>query len=812
MSIIRNILVRVGADVNPLQDSMGQARRSMENFQSGMNVATSSTRSSMSSIGTILGRLGGLVAAAFAVNKLIDFGKSSIELASNLNEVQNVVDVTFGGMANQINQFAKTAITQFGLSELSAKKYASTIGAMMKSSGLSGQQLVDMSEGITGLSADMASFYNLSQQDAFSKIQSGLSGEVEPLRQLGINMTVANLQAYAMSQGIKTNVKDMTQAQQTLLRYNYLLSVTKDAQGDFARTSNSWANQTRLLNQQWDIIKTTLGQAFINMLTPLLSVINAVIAKLQIAAAYFKAFTEVIFGSTGVVSAVAAPTAGATDGLNAMGNAADNAGSKVKKAASAVKGSLASFDQLNVLGKKSSSSDASDSEGLGLAGGVGSVNLGSTTKMPSIDTTSLDNFKEKVKSTADAVKIFFADVKQFIVEHQAAVTSAVAGMIAAFASFVIITHWTEIVTAFGEALDSVITVFAGLSLGAVAVVGSIGLLVAAVVDLWQTNQQFRGSVVQTWTELKVFMTKVVTDIWTIIKQTWDTYGAEILKGLQGFWDNTKTIILDAWTTVIQPLIKNALESLQQLWDNHLKGLVSVIADFVAKVIEDALEIYNKFIAPLVDWLIKTLGPTFVSVLKIIGDNLSTFLGAVADIAKGVLEVLGGIIDFITGVFTLNWSKAWQGVKEIFAGIFDGILGILKGVVNSIIDAVNFLIRGLDRIHFDMPDWVPDIGGESFGINISQIPKLATGGLAYGPTLAMVGDNRNAYSDPEVVSPLSKLQDMLNKTLANMVGSNPGNGGGDTTVVLKVGETELGRVAIKSINSVHRQVGMTLLTV
>lgn len=805
--IIRNILVRVGANVNPLQQGMQQAQSTMRQFQSNMGATTSGIQSSSSAIGGMLTKIGGILAAAFAVNKLVQFSKSSMDLASNLNEVQNVVDVTFGSMSSQINTFAQNAITQFGLSELSAKKYASTLGAMFKSSGINGQQLTEMSERMTGLAADLASFYNISQDEAFGKIQSGISGEVEPLRQLGVNMSVANMQAYALSQGITTSYQSMTQAQQTLLRYNYLLSVTKDAQGDFSRTSGSWANQLRLLNQQWDIMKITVGQGLINAFTPLLSVINAVVARLQVLATYFKAFTEALFGSAGASSSLAAPTASAASGMDAMGAAADKTSGKIKKAASAAKGALGSFDKLNTIGKQ----NGSGADLSGLDGSAGGIDLGSIGKSPTVDTSSLDSFKDKVKGFANEIKATFASIGQFIQEHKTGIISAIAGIVAAFAAFAIITNWTGIVAAFSAALTALSTALGAISIPALAVAAAIGIAVAAVVDLWQTNKQFRDSVIQVWTDIKATLSKIADDTWQIIKQTWSKYGGSILKGLQDFWNNTKQIILDAWNSMVRPIIEYALKAFSDLWDKHLKGLVLAIADFIGKLIDDALQIYNGFIAPVVDWLIKNLGPAFVNAVKIIIDVISTIVGTLSDVAKGIFEILGGIIDFVTGVFTGNWSKAWQGIKEVFGGIWDGISGLFKGAINLVIDGINAFTRTLNWI----PTELSKVPGFDWAVNfkIPTIPKLAVGGLAFGPTLAMIGDNHNARTDPEVISPLSKLQSMINQSLSNSTGSGTvNNHGGPTTVVLEINESELGRATIKAINSVHRQVGMTLLSV
>ncbi len=184
---------------------------------------------------------------------LVGLANRAIELASSLNEVQNVVDVTFGQNAGQINAWAQSAIRNFGISELQAKQFTSQIGAMMKSSGIAGQELVDMSTNLAGLAGDFASFYNLPIEEAFDKIRAGIAGETEPLRRLGINMTVANLQAFALSRGITKSWQSMTQAEQTQLRYAFLMQQSADAQGDFNRTlQNSFANQKRVLGVQFD--------------------------------------------------------------------------------------------------------------------------------------------------------------------------------------------------------------------------------------------------------------------------------------------------------------------------------------------------------------------------------------------------------------------------------------------------------------------------------------------------------------------------------------------------------------------------------
>lgn len=205
-----------------------------------------------------------------------------VQVASDLQEVQNVVDVTFGEQGSQkINGWSQSLLNAYGLSELSAKKYSSTLGAMLKSSGMADEQTMQMSQNLTMLAGDMASFYNLDSEAAFEKLRSGISGETEPLKQLGINMSVANLQAYAMSQGIKKSYGEMSQAEQTALRYNYIMQATADAQGDFSRTSGSFANQQKLLRENFSQLAGKIMTGVLPALAKLMQVGNQAMASVD---------------------------------------------------------------------------------------------------------------------------------------------------------------------------------------------------------------------------------------------------------------------------------------------------------------------------------------------------------------------------------------------------------------------------------------------------------------------------------------------------------------------------------------------------
>lgn len=257
-------LITLAGRVDPsLQSAMlkatGQTKKLSDNYKDSVKHA-----SRLSDI--IKGSFIGSLAASgvrYLVNEIKELASGSIEVASNLKEVQNVVDTTFRENANSINIFAKTALDQFGLSELQAKQFSGTLGAMFKSSGVADEDLVRLSTDLSALSADMASFYNLDIETAFTKIRSGISGETEPLKQLGINMSVANMEAFALSKGISKNYSDMSQAEQALLRYNYLMETTADVHGDFNKTIGEYANQQRLFDVNLQEASATIGSAFL---------------------------------------------------------------------------------------------------------------------------------------------------------------------------------------------------------------------------------------------------------------------------------------------------------------------------------------------------------------------------------------------------------------------------------------------------------------------------------------------------------------------------------------------------------------------
>lgn len=238
------------------------------------NLFGSRGKSTTSMIANQLRNLAGL----FSIYSLVNTGKEAITLSSDMIEVRNVIQGVFGEASQDIEDFAKSAIKSFGLTQLQAIKMIGVFGGMLEASNIVGDAQSVMSKNLTALSGDLSSFYNMPVDDVFTKLKSGLAGETEPLRAFGLNMTVANLEAYALSKGIDQSWQSMSQATQQTLRYNYILENLALAQGDFSRTSGTWANQIRLLSSNWQQLLSILGGATIKVLYPAVQVLNQMVS------------------------------------------------------------------------------------------------------------------------------------------------------------------------------------------------------------------------------------------------------------------------------------------------------------------------------------------------------------------------------------------------------------------------------------------------------------------------------------------------------------------------------------------------------
>lgn len=370
-------------------------------------------------------KTGKMLAGAFAVKGLTSFAKDCIELGSNLTEVQNVVDVVFPTMNKKVNEFAQNAASTFGLSETMAKKFTGTFGAMANAFGFSEKESYKMSTALTGLAGDVASFYNISQDEAFTKLKSVFSGETETLKDLGIVMTQTALDQYALANGFGKTTSAMTEQEKVALRYAFVQQQLQNATGDFSRTSDQWANQIRILSLQFDSLKASIGQGLINLFLPIVKVINLVLGKLMTLANAFKSFTAMIMGKkTSGASASLDKTAtsagkvsnrlnNATSSANKLNKSTKKVGDTAKKTAKKISG-LMGFDQINKLTEtkgSSGSKSSTPSSGTGSAAGGASgdnVDMGSLPKEEDEKATKLGKGYDNLRKAIDKLRVAFS--------------------------------------------------------------------------------------------------------------------------------------------------------------------------------------------------------------------------------------------------------------------------------------------------------------------------------------------------------------------------------------------------------------------
>lgn len=350
---------------------------SIGSFFSRIKNGFSSQRKLSSGFGGIASKLTKLVIGVNAAKGAFNGLKSAMDYSSNLTEVQNVVDVGFGKYKSKIEDLAKTSIQDYGMSELTAKQIAGRFQAMGTAVGFSQKKMSGMSVELTKLSADMASFYNEDQEKVAKSLQSVFTGTTMPLRKYGIDLTQATLQEWAHKQGIDANIKSMSQAEKTMLRYQYVISQTGAAQGDFARTSNTWANQTRMLKQNFQQLGSTIGQIAINAFKPFVKAMNSTLVQLDKFAKSARDALGKIFGweykeGGGVTQNYKDDMEDAADGANDTADATK----KATKAQKEFNKQLQGFDRLNNL----TSSKGKDNDGTGNGSGtsVGELsNIGS---------------------------------------------------------------------------------------------------------------------------------------------------------------------------------------------------------------------------------------------------------------------------------------------------------------------------------------------------------------------------------------------------------------------------------------------------
>lgn len=413
--VSNNIIQMTNALANLSQQGskVGSASRSLVTGFSNTTKSIKSTRSRFRGLASTIGKF---YATYWMVMRAVGKLGNAVDLASQLTEVQNVVDTTFGDMASKVDDFTKTSIQDFGMSELTVKQISSRFQALGTSVGITSQQvangtavankalmsqnntlykttdsMADMSLNLTRLAGDMASFYDVDQADVAKSLQSIFSGTIAPLRRYGLDLTQATLSEWAMKNGLDANIKSMTQAEKVLLRYNYVMANTQAAQGDFAKTANTWANSVRVLKQEFQAWGSIIGSVVINALKPFVQALNKVMLKVISFTRTVADALGAIFGWTIEISGRGSTVDGMEDIAGGVGDIGDSADESNKKAQK-LKKTLLSIDEIHALDDNSDSGSGGGSGSGGSGGGGAGGGVDSSLK-------KTDGLLEKYKSS-----------------------------------------------------------------------------------------------------------------------------------------------------------------------------------------------------------------------------------------------------------------------------------------------------------------------------------------------------------------------------------------------------------------------------
>lgn len=683
-------------------------------------------------LGTALG-LGLAQMAGQVVHSLGRVADQAIELASDVTEVQNVVDTAFGSMAYKCEDFADIAIDQFGMSKLSAKQTASTYMAMAKSMGLSMDAASDMAIETAKLTGDVASFYNISTDLASIKLKSIFTGETETLKDLGVVMTEVNLKQFALQQGIKKSYSQMSQAEKVALRYKFVMNTLTDAQGDFARTSDSWANQTRILGERWKELLSIMGGGLIRMLTPVVQLINNILSALITLANAFANTLGKLFGFNKEIKSATTSAIGAAGAQDELADATAKAG----KAAGE---SLASFDKLEVLQQDTVS-------GAGSGGITGGGMEMADVETPEVDTSIFDDMSNSLKHLkpyVDALKNAWDSLKK---SFDAFWTSEAVQRIVGFIE--------DMAKAFLE-----LTLQSGLQ----SLTGLLGTLSA---DFQILNGVINGVAAfingdykKSWENAKLSMGGVSDHIKNMrilfdglpewIKKPFNN----VIGNFEAFIGMMDALVRTDWAKIWSGFKEEITARHEEIKGNVASTWAAVKTD-VANALSAIRETISAGTAGFRDEMSlrweEIKGNMFL-LWEDIKISTSDAMTSVQDKTKAALD---SIKTFLTGVFSPAWKTAWNGIKSVFGTAWNTIVGIVESAVNLIIDAVNWCINQINRIHVSVPEWVTALTGmTSFGFSIPNIqhvqlgrvaiPELATGAVIppNGEFLAMLGDQKN----------------------------------------------------------------------
>lgn len=751
---------------------------------------------------------------AYGIAKIGQFTKEATIMAMQVEGAVQQIKRTMGESSQMFLKWAKDNGLAFNLAQSDVMKFGAIYSNLL--SGFAGgtKQTMQYTQELLKASSIIASGTGRTMEDVMERIRSGLLGNTEAIEDLGINVNVAMLQSTEafkrFANGQEWN--DLSFQTQQQIRLFAILEQTSSKFGnEIMNNTNSRMQQlVAVLKDVW----LNLGNAFLPILNIVLPILTNFAMALRTVTGYVAAFMQPLFGKSkkavegpkiaaNTMNKAKSAALGGANAQNGYNKALNKTGETAKKTAKEVNRLLGGFDEINSI---------SDSGSKG-----GGLPKADKTPMPASPLPEIGGiapidwgFDEEpdisgVVSAAEKVKAIFKSVVDFIKENKEIIISVIAGLVATILSYFAITNWASIMTTIGTVVGYIKLIptalgvaFLNLTSPAALVAMGIGLVVGAIVYLWQTSESFRNSVMT-----------IINGIMDILKRLWN----EILSPLFSFLADVFVTILKPIAefigTVVCDVVEAVFKVLESLWINILEPIANFLIDIFAEALQGVIEIWEAW-KPVIDLIFDGLKWLWDNMLKpfvnFIADRLiktfEKFGPSVRESIGIVKNIFSGLIDFIVGVFTGDWSRAWEGVKNIFGSIFEGMYKLAKRPINGIINIVNTLIRGLNKIR--LPDWVPVIGGK--GIHIPEIPKLAKGGIVDSATLAVVGE-----AGKEAVMPLENNTGWITQLAEKVASRMPQNStNSDNPITLKfdftVGTLKFAKTICTSLNELGENNG------
>lgn len=686
-------------------------------------------------LGASFSKLGLAIAAAFSIKKLIDFSKKAIELGSDLQEVENVVDTVFTTMSEKVDEFAKGAAEAAGLSETMAKRYVGTFGAMAKAFGFAESEAFTMSTALTQLAGDVASFYNITQDEAYTKLKSVFTGETESLKDLGVVMTQNALDAFAMAEGLGKTTKQMTEQEKVALRYRFVLNQLSDASGDFQRTSDGWANQMRILKLNVESIMAAFGQGLINFFTPIIKMINTLLSKIATLANAFKSFSEMIMGKKSETQngAIKQAASDLQDLSSGYGDSAENAEKLTDATKEATKANKKYFSGLDEIRTYQSQENAINFPVGGNITGE-PVDFGTLNTEAEETSTILDALVERAKELAEIFKNGFKDG---LGDFEGRINTIKDGIASIKNSLTEIFTDPEVVQSANNFVDSFVYALGQIT-GAVV---SIGLSVAAGIvggfaQYLEENKDWIKEKLISIFDIGTEINQMAGNFASAIAYIFESFGGE---DAQRFWSNIIGIVSNALlgaleiagkfardvvNIITKPFIENkekfrtsfegyfsffadifgtikqgvddTIAKLNEVYDAHFKPMFDSLAQGISDLTGSFLDFWNGSVQPILDQWAEKFDVLWKEHIQPFVDEVAELLGSLADLIKAIWEnvlvpVLQWLIDNVLPVLLPIFNSMYETFVFVFGIIFEtlgNLISIVKEVINFIVAIIN----------------------------------------------------------------------------------------------------------------------------